>query len=120
QIGAVEAANMHPGRPSWQQRKNDSPSAPASQQTFPWSTPTFVVRRQLMLRRIAAISAVRKVRSSKGATALAIAIVIAVFIKTVVAVHDTGQFQLDGDASSLTNTVGTPPAVDDWDKICNE
>jgi hypothetical protein len=34
------------------------------------------------------------------------------------AVHDTGRFQLDGDASSAT--VGTPPATDDWDKVCHQ
>jgi len=32
------------------------------------------------------------------------------------AVHDTGRFQLDGDAVSAT--LGTPPATDDWDKVC--
>src|SRR3989454_3422636 len=36
------------------------------------------------------------------------------------AVHDAGIFQLDGDAQSSTNTAGTPTAVDDWDKVCNE
>jgi hypothetical protein len=34
------------------------------------------------------------------------------------AVHDTGTFQLDGDASSAT--LGTPPATDDWDKVCHQ
>jgi len=34
------------------------------------------------------------------------------------AVHDTGTFQLDGDASS--STMGTPPATDDWDKVCHQ
>jgi hypothetical protein len=36
------------------------------------------------------------------------------------AVHDTGRFQLDGDASSSTNTAGTPAASDDWDKVCQQ
>ena len=36
------------------------------------------------------------------------------------AVHDTGIFQLDGDAQSATNTAQTPPANDDWDKVCNQ
>ncbi len=36
------------------------------------------------------------------------------------AVHDTGRFQLDGDASTGLNTAGTPSATDDWDKVCNE
>jgi len=35
------------------------------------------------------------------------------------AVHDTGKFQLDGDASSATQPVG-PPATDDWDKVCHQ
>jgi hypothetical protein len=36
------------------------------------------------------------------------------------AVHDTGRFQLDGDAATGTNTAGTPAATDDWDKVCYE
>src|SRR6266516_3673622 len=36
------------------------------------------------------------------------------------AVHDTGAFQLDGDAATSTNTAGTPAANDDWDKVCYE
>src|SRR2546430_12527789 len=36
------------------------------------------------------------------------------------AVHDTGIFQLDGDAQTSTNTAGTPAALDDWDKVCNQ
>ena len=36
------------------------------------------------------------------------------------AVHDTGIFQLDGDAQTSTNTAGTPAAIDDWDKVCNQ
>src|SRR5260370_26785893 len=51
---------------------------------------------------------------------LSLALAVGAGVVIVRAVHDTGQFQLDGDASSLTNTVGTPPAVDDWDKVCNE
>src|SRR6266700_7560866 len=34
------------------------------------------------------------------------------------AVHDTGIFQLDGDAQTSTNTANTPAASDDWDKVC--
>jgi hypothetical protein len=37
---------------------------------------------------------------------------------TALAVHDTGRFQLDGDAASGTNTAVTPAASDDWDKVC--
>jgi hypothetical protein len=36
------------------------------------------------------------------------------------AVHDTGRFQLDGDAATGTNTAGTPTADDDWDKVCHQ
>ena len=34
------------------------------------------------------------------------------------AVHDTGVFQLDGNAQSSVQSV--PPASDDWDKVCHE
>src|SRR5207247_11424756 len=36
----------------------------------------------------------------------------------VLAVHDYGVFQLDGDAS--TSLPSTPPASDDWDKVCHQ
>ena len=39
-------------------------------------------------------------------------------INSAQAVHDTGKFQLDGDAKSSLNTAGTPSATDDWDKVC--
>src|SRR3954454_3451693 len=39
-------------------------------------------------------------------------------IASAQAVHDTGRFQLDGDAASGANTAGTPAASDDWDKVC--
>ena len=32
------------------------------------------------------------------------------------AVHDAGVFQLDGDAQTSVNS--TPPALEDWDKVC--
>jgi len=51
---------------------------------------------------------------------LSLAIAASAGVAILVAVHDTGQFQLDGDASTSTQTVPTPPAVDDWDKVCNE
>src|SRR5213593_4817171 len=41
-------------------------------------------------------------------------------IASAQAVHDTGRFQLDGDAATGTNTAGTPAATDDWDKVCYE
>src|SRR6266516_3222309 len=34
------------------------------------------------------------------------------------AVHDYGVFQLDGNA--LTSAQSTPPASDDWDKVCHQ
>jgi hypothetical protein len=36
------------------------------------------------------------------------------------AVHDTGKFQLDGDASSSTQPGTAPAATDDWDKVCHQ
>src|SRR5437667_3876116 len=56
----------------------------------------------------------------RWAILLSIVLVVGAGVVIVRAVHDTGQFQLDGDASSFTNTVGTPSALDDWDKVCNE
>jgi hypothetical protein len=41
------------------------------------------------------------------------------FVPNALAVHDTGAFQLDGDASTGTQPVG-PPASDDWDKVCHQ
>src|SRR2546428_9352155 len=51
---------------------------------------------------------------------LSLAIAASAGVAILVAVHDTGQFQLDGDASTATQTVPTPPGLDDWDKVCNE
>jgi hypothetical protein len=34
------------------------------------------------------------------------------------AVHDTGLFELDGNATSASGNTGTPP--DDWDRVCHE
>jgi hypothetical protein len=45
---------------------------------------------------------------------------VALFVVTgAQAVHDTGTFQLDGDASSATQPIG-PAATDDWDKVCHQ
>src|SRR4051794_6906497 len=41
-------------------------------------------------------------------------------ITSAQAVHDTGVFQLDGDATSSTNTTGAPGATDDWDHVCHQ
>jgi len=47
------------------------------------------------------------------------ALLIVVFSAPAFAVHDTGIFQLDGDASSSTQPL-SPPALDDWDKVCHQ
>jgi len=44
---------------------------------------------------------------------------LAFLASSALAVHDTGTFQLDGDASSGTQPFG-PKAKDDWDKVCHE
>jgi hypothetical protein len=42
-----------------------------------------------------------------------------IFIPVLQAVHDTGSFQLDGDADTGTQTVSiTPPGTVDWDQVC--
>jgi hypothetical protein len=65
----------------------------------------------------------KKQRGRRLATTLATIALISGSLfaaSTALAVHDTGRFQLDGDAASGTNTAGTPAAVDDWDKVCYE
>jgi len=47
------------------------------------------------------------------------ALLTVVFSVPTYAVHDTGVFQLDGDASSSTQPL-SPPALDDWDKVCHQ
>jgi hypothetical protein len=47
-------------------------------------------------------------------------VIVGAGVAIVFAVHDTGAFQLDGDAATGTNTAGTPAAADDWDKVCYE
>ncbi|MEY2422692.1 MAG: hypothetical protein QOI95_2759 [Acidimicrobiaceae bacterium] len=44
---------------------------------------------------------------------------MAYLIVPAAAVHDTGAFQLDGDAQSSTDPI-SPPATDDWDKVCHQ
>src|SRR5262249_26362573 len=51
---------------------------------------------------------------------LSLAILMGAGTAIVFGVHDTGRFQLDGDAATATNTAGTPAATDDWDKVCYE
>jgi hypothetical protein len=51
---------------------------------------------------------------------LVIAAVALFLIASAQAVHDTGVFQLDGDATSTLNTTGAPAATDDWDRVCHQ
>jgi hypothetical protein len=65
----------------------------------------------------------KKQRGRRWLTALAVVSVISgtlLIAGGALAVHDTGRFQLDGDAATGTNTAGTPAATDDWDKVCYE
>src|SRR6059036_2777284 len=49
------------------------------------------------------------------------ALLTVVFSAPTYAVHDTGKFQLDGDASSGTQPLPPyPQATDDWDKVCHQ
>src|ERR671926_316397 len=74
------------------------------------------------------ISATRTLVGPKGSWVRRFGIVFSIVIafaadmalvKTVLAVHDTGLFQLDGDAKSSTFLAGFP-ASDDWDKVCHQ
>jgi hypothetical protein len=51
---------------------------------------------------------------------LVIAATALFLIASAQAVHDTGVFQLDGDATTSLNTTGAPAATDDWDKVCHQ
>src|SRR5262249_31906955 len=51
---------------------------------------------------------------------LLVAVAALFYVGGAQAVHDTGKFQLDGDAASGTNTTGAPAATDDWDKVCHQ
>jgi hypothetical protein len=61
-----------------------------------------------------------KFRTRKAVVAFAASVMlIASFsIVNVLAVHDYGVFQLEGNALSSLNS--TPPASDDWDKVCHQ
>jgi hypothetical protein len=55
----------------------------------------------------------RTARQRRWATMLSLVVVVAAglfFMRTVLAVHETGHFELDGDATSQ--------ATDDWDRVC--
>src|SRR5947207_9002835 len=63
----------------------------------------------------------KKQKGRRWLTALAVVSLVTgtlVVASSALAVHDTGRFQLDGDAATSTNTANTPTAVDDWDKVC--
>ena len=55
----------------------------------------------------------------RRAVLLATMALLAFLVSSALAVHDTGTFQLDGDASTATQPFG-PKAKDDWDKVCHE
>src|SRR5438445_5426172 len=63
-----------------------------------------------------------KKRTAKLAVVVAAALSVGVLaVSGAQAVHDTGRFQLDGDASSATQPPPPyPQAVDDWDKVCHQ
>jgi len=63
---------------------------------------------------------IRRVRRSLALPLIAAMVLTLLMPYAAQAVHDTGIFQLDGDAQTSTNTAGTPAALDDWDKVCNQ
>jgi hypothetical protein len=73
-----------------------------------------------MTARLIGESGSRKRRSFLFLPILLVACTALFYIAGAQAVHDTGVFQLDGDAATATNTAGTPTATDDWDKVCYE
>src|SRR5438034_4593231 len=63
---------------------------------------------------------IRRIRHSLVLPLVAAMVLTLLIPYAAQAVHDTGIFQLDGDAQTSTNTAGTPTALDDWDKVCYE
>ncbi len=61
---------------------------------------------------------VKWIRARKRFAALfaAVTLIASLGVVTVQAVHDTGVFQMDGNAQ--TSVQSTPPAAEDWDLIC--
>jgi hypothetical protein len=53
----------------------------------------------------------------RWAVLLTLALSVSAGVAIVLAVHDTGRFQLDGDAATGTFVVATT-GTDDWDKVC--
>src|SRR6186997_2854714 len=51
-------------------------------------------------------------------TLLAIVVAASLSAVAVLAVHDTGAFQLDGNA--VTSLQSSPPASDDWENVCHQ
>ena len=49
---------------------------------------------------------------------LLVALATIFWVTAAQAVHDTGAFQLDGNAQ--TSLQSTPPASDDWDRVCHQ
>jgi hypothetical protein len=70
--------------------------------------------------RASGATGIRQLRRSLVLPLVAAMILTLLVPYTAQAVHDTGIFQLDGDAQTSTNTAGTPAASDDWDKVCNQ
>ncbi len=72
-------------------------------------------------RGLVSIASKRRAASGIGAV-FAAAMLVVVFSAPTYAVHDTGVFQLDGDASSGTQPLSppAPAATDDWDKVCHQ
>ena len=61
---------------------------------------------------------IRRIRRSLVLPLVAAMVLTLLIPYAAQAVHDTGIFQLDGDAQTSMNTAGTPTALDDWDKVC--
>src|SRR5712664_1877779 len=61
-------------------------------------------------------TAMRRTRRFLIAPVLAAMIVALLVPYGALAVHDTGAFELDGNATSATMT----PAADDWDRVCHQ
>src|SRR5262249_36415445 len=79
-----------------------------------------LLRRRLFMTRIIGPPRSRR-RRRTFFVFLALALGVGVFvIAGAQAVHDTGAFQLDGNAQ--TSDLGTPPSngVDDWDRVCHQ
>src|SRR5262245_24677908 len=70
-------------------------------------------------RRILGLTKGKRRRPALLGTMALLAALTAFLVSNALAVHDTGIFQLDGDASTSSQPFG-PPAKDDWDKVCHQ